>query len=121
MKQIMIIGNIGREPEVKTRTNGKDYMIFSVAVSTPNGAEWYGICAPRFDKIMPWLTKGRTVFVQGTPQFSVYRDSVDITIFADNVQLCGGSKDGAPVDKLADEPSAASATFSTMPQLPTLP
>lgn len=135
MKQIQIIGNIGREPELKTRSNGKDYMVFSVAVTIPNGTEWYGVCAPNLEKIRPYLTKGRMVFIQGTPQFSVYKDTVDITIFADSVQLCGGGRnDGAATDSApqaagsvpADQSAASAAAPSAgglppMPGLPQLP
>lgn len=135
MKQMQIIGNIGREPEIKTRSNGKDYMIFSVAVTIPNGTEWYGVCAPNLEKIRPYLTKGRMVFIQGTPQFSIYRDCVDITIFADSVQLCGGGRnDGAAGDSAtkavaqaapdhsAASPAAPSALLGDpLPQVPPFP
>lgn len=132
MKQIQIIGNIGREPQLVTRTNGKDYLTFSVAVTIPNGTEWYGVCAPCLEKIRPYLTKGRMVFIQGTPRFSIYKDTVDITIFADAVQLCGGgARDdaatasapqavkGAPDNQSATADPASSAVPG--PQLPQVP
>lgn len=129
MKQIQIIGNIGREPQLVTRTNGKDYLTFSVAVTIPNGTEWYGVCAPNLEKIRPYLTKGRMVFIQGTPRFSVYKDTVDITIFADSVQLCGGgNRDDAAaaaapqaaVTPPADQSASAAPASSAMPG-PALP
>ena len=132
MKQIQIIGNIGREPQLVTRTNGKDYLTFSVAVTIPNGTEWYGVCAPNLEKIRPYLTKGRMVFIQGTPRFSIYKDTVDITIFADSVQLCGGgARDDAATAsntqagaQAAPDQSAAAAPASSVvpgPQLPQVP
>lgn len=135
MKQMQIIGNIGRDPQLVTRTNGKDYLTFSVAVSIPNGTEWYGVCAPNLEKIRPYLTKGRMVFIQGTPRFSVYKDMVDVTIFADSVQLCGGgSKDdaaagsapqaagSAPADQSATAaPASSSPGMGAMPNLPQVP
>lgn len=129
MKQIQIIGNIGREPQLVTRTNGKDYLTFSVAVTIPNGTEWYGVCAPCLEKIRPYLTKGRMVFIQGTPRFSVYKDTVDITIFADSVQLCGGgARDDAAAAsdpqagaQAAPDQSAASAPASSAVPGPALP
>lgn len=132
MKQIQIIGNIGREPQLVTRTNGKDYLTFSVAVTIPNGTEWYGVCAPNLEKIRPYLTKGRMVFIQGTPRFSVYKDTVDITIFADSVQLCGGgtrddaataSAPQAAVTPPANQSAAAAPPSSAVlgPQLPQVP
>lgn len=132
MKQIQIIGNIGREPQLVTRTNGKDYLTFSVAVTIPNGTEWYGVCAPNLEKIRPYLTKGRMVFIQGTPRFSVYKDMVDVTIFADSVQLCGGgnrddsataSATPAAVTPPADQSAAAAQASSAVPgpQLPQVP
>lgn len=132
MKQIQIIGNIGREPQLVTRTNGKDYLTFSVAVTIPNGTEWYGVCAPNLEKIRPYLTKGRMVFIQGTPRFSVYKEMVDVTIFADSVQLCGGgnrddsataSATPAAVTPPADQSAAAAQASSAVPgpQLPQVP
>lgn len=134
MKQIQIIGNIGREPQLVTRTNGKDYLTFSVAVTIPNGTEWYGVCAPNLEKIRPYITKGRMVFIQGTPRFSVYKDMVDVTIFADSVQLCGGGnrEDAAaaaapqaagrvPADQSATAAPASSAMPGpVLPQVPPL-
>lgn len=122
MKQIMIIGNVGKEPTTRTLSDGKEYLIFSVAVSTRNGAEWYGVCAPNLQKVAPYLTKGRMVFVQGQPKFSVYRETVDIIIYADSVQLCGDARreGGAPMDAAQSAPPA-SGDPATRPESTTLP
>lgn len=135
MKQMQIIGNIGRDPQLVTRTNGKDYLTFSVAVTIPNGTEWYGVCAPNLEKIRPYLTKGRMVFIQGTPRFSIYKEVVDVTIFADSVQLCGGGNrddaavvsatqaaGGAPADQSASTaPASSNLPGPALPQVPPMP
>lgn len=135
MKQMQIIGNIGRDPQLVTRTNGKDYLTFSVAVTIPNGTEWYGVCAPNLEKIRPYLTKGRMVFIQGTPRFSVYKEMVDVTIFADSVQLCGGGNrddaaavsatlagaQAAPDQSATAAPAPSNLPGPALPQVPPMP
>lgn len=97
MQELMLIGNVGRVPELKTLQNGKEIMTFSVAV---NGREdkvtWFGIVANAQPKIMPYLTKGRQVMVRGGLDVAVYKDQPDITCYADTIRLLGKNEQSEP-------------------------
>lgn len=90
MQELMLIGNIGRVPEIKTLQDGKEIMNFSVAVNGKDDkVTWFGIVANAQPKLLPYLTKGRQVMVRGTIRVAVYKDQPDITCYADTIRLLG--------------------------------
>jgi single-strand DNA-binding protein len=120
--KIMIIGNLGRDPELRYTPNGKAVTQFSVAVShsrpdgqggwIDDGTDWYrvSVFGDRADRAAEQLRKGNKVFVEGRFKSREFegkdgekRTSLDIT--ADNVislerrgrdDDAGGSFSGAP-------------------------
>lgn len=119
--KIMIIGNLGRDPELRYTPNGKAVTQFSVAVShsrpdgqggwIDDGTDWYrvSVFGDRADRAAEQLRKGNRVFVEGRFKSREFegkdgekRTSLDIT--ADNViglerrsrDEDGGSFTGAP-------------------------
>ncbi len=107
MLQIEVIGNLGKDAEVK-EFSGKKYTCFSVAhtenVRTQNPGEpptqrttwlsiyWYG----EGGAVLPYLKRGAKVFVRGTMRNNLYTDRtgqtrVDINVNAREVYLCGSS------------------------------
>jgi single-strand DNA-binding protein len=100
--KIMIIGNLGRDPEMRYTPNGKAVTQFSVAVShsrpdgqggwIDDGTDWYrvSVFGDRADRAADQLRKGNKVFVEGRFKSREFegkdgekRTSLDIT--ADNV------------------------------------
>lgn len=68
MKELTIIGNIGKDPEKRTSKAGKDFYTFSVAAKTHSKAEteWVEIMANGDNKVMPYLQKGTKVLIRGS-------------------------------------------------------
>lgn len=79
LNKIMIIGNIGSDPEMRFTANGTPVTSFSIAVSRvyngPDGerrqeTEWFNVVT--WDKLAEtcnqYLTKGRRAFVEGRLQ-----------------------------------------------------
>ena len=124
--KIMIIGNLGRDPELRYTPNGKAVTQFSVAVShsrpdgqggwIDDGTDWYrvSVFGDRADRAAEQLRKGNRVFVEGRFKSREFegkdgekRTSLDIT--ADNVISLerrgrdddGGSFSGAPASVAA--------------------
>jgi single-strand DNA-binding protein len=124
--KIMIIGNLGRDPELRYTPNGKAVTQFSVAVShsrpdgqggwIDDGTDWYrvSVFGDRADRAAEQLRKGNKVFVEGRFKSREFegkdgekRTSLDIT--ADNVISLerrsrdddGGSFSGAPASVAA--------------------
>jgi Single-stranded DNA-binding protein len=100
MRQLQVIGNIGRDVTVRTNSKGGEFMTFSVAANGRGEKTiWCEVVASKKDGLMPYLTKGRQVFVQGDIDVAVYKDAVDLTVFADKIELVGRpDKEQAPVN-----------------------
>jgi single-strand DNA-binding protein len=85
LNKVMIIGNVGRDPEMRYTPAGKPVTSFSVAVSrrwtTPENevkdeTEWFNIVA--WDKLAETcnqlVTKGRKVYIEGRLQTRSWDD-----------------------------------------------
>jgi single-strand DNA-binding protein len=79
LNKVMLIGNVGRDPEMRYTPNGAAVTSFSVAVSrrwtTPDNqqrdeTEWFNVVA--WDKLAETcnqlITKGRRVYIEGRLQ-----------------------------------------------------
>ena len=134
--KIMIIGNLGRDPEMRYTPNGKPVTQFSVAVShskpdgqggwVDEGTDWFrvSVFGDRAERAAEQLRKGNKVFVEGrfkTREFEgkdgEKRTSLDV--ISDNVislERRGRDEDagafaGAP-SGTASAPSGASGSPS---------
>ena len=76
LNKVMIIGNVGTEPEMRFTPNGNPVTSFSVATNrvytTPEGerkqeTEWFNVVTWRrlAENCNQFLTKGRLVYVEG--------------------------------------------------------
>lgn len=103
-----IIGNLGRDPELRSTAGGKSVARFSVACSeswTTNGekqehTEWYNVVVfgRSAEACGQYLSKGRQAYVEGRLRTRKYDDKDgnqrSITeLIADNVQFLGGNRD----------------------------
>jgi len=70
----MIIGNVGKEPEMRFTPSGKNVVSFSVACNEKHGenetTEWFNIVAwnKTADLCNQYLSKGQQVFIEGRLQ-----------------------------------------------------
>ena len=104
MIKLQVIGNLGRDCIVK-EINGKNVINFSVA-HTERYKDSQGVqkerttwveCAYWTDRtaIAPYLTKGQTVYAEGSPEADVYTNKENQTVAAlrmrvQSIQLLGG-------------------------------
>ena len=109
MIKLQVIGNLGKDCVVNN-VNGKTVINFSVAhtekFKDAQGNQkdktiWVE-CAYWTDRtgITPYLTKGKTVYVEGSPEVRTYttndgRNAASLTIRVQNVQLIGGNRTDA--------------------------
>ncbi len=79
LNKVMIIGNLGREPEMRYTANGNPVTTFSVATSrgytSPEGerreeTEWFNVVTwnKLAERCSQYLQKGRRVYVEGRLQ-----------------------------------------------------
>ena len=122
-QQCIIMGNLGRDPEMRYTANGKAVTVFTVAVNnrTQEDGEWKDkttwFRVTCWDKLAEttnqYLKKGRKVFVVGRVDISTWSDkstgeargSLELT--AREVKFLDGRQDGgeagAPVSAAHDE------------------
>lgn len=86
LNKVMIIGNVGRDPELRYTPNGTPVASFSVAVgrqwTTTSGerreaTEWFNVVAWRelAEICGQMLSKGRLVYVEGSLQTRSWEDA----------------------------------------------
>lgn len=106
MKNVMILGNIGSPAQTRTTAEGKQFTTFSVAVTKRDKtAMWFSVVGRTSEALLPYLTKGRQVFVIGDLEASIFNGNIDLSIFADKIELCGKGNE--------DEPKPATPTPQT--------
>jgi single-strand DNA-binding protein len=120
LNKVMLIGNLGRDPEIRHTQSGTAVATLSVATNerwnTAEGdkaerTEWHRVVA--FGKLAEicgqHLAKGRTVYIEGRIQTRTWEkegDKRSVTeIVAGSVQFLGGNGKGAPAP--ANEPPPA--------------
>ena len=124
MIKLQIIGNLGKDCVVNT-VNGKNVINFTVAHtekfkdSQGNQQEkttWVD-CAYWTDRtaISPYLTKGKQVFAEGTPEVRTFTRQdgtagASLSLRVREVQLLGGRGDGGSVPAASSSASSASVS-----------
>jgi len=73
-QQVVLVGRLGKEPELKTTSGGKSVATFSVATDSGYGegkkTEWHNVVAweKTADAVGQYLSKGSLVFILGRLQ-----------------------------------------------------
>ena len=105
LNKVMVIGNVGNEPEMRFVPSGKPVTSFSVAVNSKFGetesTEWFNCVT--WNKLAELcnlhLTKGQQVFVEGRQQTHSWEDNdgrkhYKTEIIANKVLFLGQRKQG---------------------------
>lgn len=111
MNKVILIGNLGRDPEVRYMPNGEAVCNFSIATTDSwkdkSGAkqertEWHNIVMYRklAEIAGEYLKKGRPVYVEGRLQTRKWQtkegqDRYTTEIIADQMQMLGGRDGGS--------------------------
>jgi single-strand DNA-binding protein len=129
MIKMQVIGNLGKDCLVNT-VNGKNVINFTVAHtekykdSQGNNQEkttWVD-CAYWTDRtaISPYLTKGKQVFVEGTPEVRTFTRQdgtagASLSLRVREVQLLGGRAEGGSSSPSYSSSASAATTPSHVP------
>lgn len=124
VNKVIIVGNLGRDPETRYMPNGE--AVTNIAVATTESwkdknsgdkkevTEWHRITFYRklAEIAGQYLKKGSSVYIEGRLQTRKWTDKENIErytteIIADTMQMLGG-KPGAST-AMGDEPASASA------------
>ena len=137
MNKIIVIGHLGRDPEMRYTPNGQAVTSFSVASSrryTTSGGEqkeeteWFNVSAwgKLGETCNQYLTKGQQVYIEGRMSSRTYegRDGttrVSIDVFLNDVQFLssrGGVTDSAPFEAGVGAMADDDVDFDSVDDLP---
>jgi single-strand DNA-binding protein len=126
MNKLIVIGNVGRDPEMKHTTSGQAITSFSVASNyrykTASGeqreeTEWFNCSA--FGKLAEicnqYITKGQQVYIEGRLKSRTYQTQTGETRFSNDVTVNEfqflGKRNGqaSPVDDSATDDFSGTA------------
>lgn len=108
-QQITIIGNVGRDPELRYLQNGVAVCDFSVAVNkryTANGEQrddttWFKVTCWRqlAETVKQYVTRGKQIMVVGEVKASAYLDksgqpAATLELTAQTIKFLGGREGG---------------------------
>ena len=109
VNKAIILGNLGRDPEVRQTASGKAVTTLRVATNESwvdqsgerqERTEWHSIVVwgRQAENCAQYLRKGRTVYVEGRLQTRKWQDKeggdrYSTEIVADRVQFIGGGRD----------------------------
>ena len=90
MNRVMLIGNLGKDPEQRTLDNGSNRVTFSIATSEKyqdkegnwqETTEWHDIVLWRnqADNAVKYLKKGSTIFLEGKLSHRTWQDTENKT------------------------------------------
>ncbi len=111
VNKVFLVGNLGRDPEVRSTPSGQSVAEFSLATSRKwkdrdgnrqEATEWHRIiCWGRQAEVAgQYLTKGKQIYVEGRIQTSSWEDKQSgekrykTEIICDNFQMLGRRDDG---------------------------
>lgn len=117
MNKILVVGNLGRDPEMRYTPDGQAVTTFSVADSRryttaagekKESTEWFSVTAwgKQADLCNEYLRKGRQVLVEGRLKVRNYQGRDGQRQFVNEISLTGVTFLGHAVgqDDLAEEP-----------------
>ena len=109
INKVILVGNLGADPEMRTTTGGKTVADLRVATSYRSGeedkTEWHRVTV--WDKAAEacgkYLKKGRQVYIEGRIQTRSYEDKegnkkYSTDVIAQEVKFLGGKEAHSPAD-----------------------
>ncbi len=109
LNKVMIIGNLGKDPEIRETASGQSIATFSLATSEKfknksgeqeERTEWHKVVlwGKLADIAGQYLTKGKSVYIEGRIQTRKWKDKeghdrYSTEIVGDKMQMLGGGGD----------------------------
>ncbi len=140
INKIILLGNVGKDPDVRYLDNGVSVARFSLATTergytlangtvVPERAEWHNVVAWRglAELAEKYIRKGSQLFVEGKITYRTWEDKNGQTrytteIVAENIELLGRRQQNqaegnnpAPADSGSADPSAANPPLASAP------
>jgi single-strand DNA-binding protein len=122
VNKVILVGNVGKDPEVKTISEGVKVASFSLATTEkgftaqngtviPDKTEWHNIVAWKglAEISEKWIKKGSQLYVEGKLKTEMYeKDGVkhyNTKIVAENMRMLGKKEEGTQESKAEPMPT----------------
>ena len=130
VNKVILVGNLGKDPEVRTLDNGTKVARFSLATTESykdrnsgeriDQTEWHNIVLWRglAEIAERYLRKGSQIYVEGKLQTRSYEDKEGVTkyntdVVGLNMTMLGGKADGGGSQNSYNEPSSSKEMASS--------
>ena len=128
MNKVMLIGNVGKEPEVRYVDQGQPLARLSLATTergytlqngtqVPDRTEWHSVILWRklAEVVEHYVHKGDKLYIEGRIHYASYDDKQGkrqyyTEIWADNMEMLSPRPVGQPETSPAAQPSTATST-----------
>ncbi len=133
VNKVILIGNLGKDPELRYTPNGTAVATFSIATNErwkdkdgnfQDHTEWHRIVAWRklAEIVGEYLKKGSQVYIEGRLRSRTWEDQngmkrTTVEIMADNLQMLGRREGVAPAD-IAEPPAPGDDEMTANDDLP---
>ena len=130
VNKVILVGNLGRDPEIRTMPNGEAVCNFSIATTETwkdkagvkqEKVDWHNIVMYRklAEIAGEYLKKGRPVYIEGRLQTRKWeKDGVtrySTEIIGDNMQMLGGKEEMPESDEHKNPPREATEKAKATP------
>lgn len=135
VNKVILIGNVGQEPDVRDLDNGTKVANFSLATSergytlkngtqVPERTEWHNIVVWRglAEVVEKYVAKGDKLYIEGKIRTRSYEDKQGVKryvteVYADNLEMLGGPKGNtqSAFEKESAKVQERADAFSTEP------
>ncbi len=115
VNRVILLGHIGRDAETTQTSGGVTVSNFSLAtarsVKTKGGGykdqtDWHNVVVWQSEKLAPYLTKGRTVLIEGRLHSSTWESNgkrqIRVEVIAENVVLLDKNRNGQGISSSGD-------------------
>lgn len=118
LNKVMIIGHLGRDPEMRYTPSGRPVTTFTVATSRTwntsdgerhNETEWFNVVTwgNLAEICKQYLTKGQQVYIEGRLQTRRWEDNegtkhTSVEIVANEMMILGERRDGNQANQASD-------------------
>jgi single-strand DNA-binding protein len=129
LNKVMLIGHLGRDPELRYTASGTPVCSFSVAVSRRSGrddqqqdeTDWFRVTAwERLAEICAnYLTKGQQVYIEGRIRLDTWtgqdgQERSNLAVTAYQMQMLGSRRDQGMSSESMDEGGAPAEAEETI-------
>lgn len=137
LNKVLLIGNLGRDPELKMTTGGQPVARFSIATTETwkdkagekqSKTEWHNIVVwgKQAEIAEKYLKKGKQVLIEGRIQYREYQDQQGVKktacdIRCDNFQMLGRMEEGGGRSEGGYSRGGGSAMSSSAPDYDDMP